>query len=99
MSPHTPFINEFGRLRSGWRIIIFTFVFIGGVYLSDMLLLRINWMEISHGSSLLDLVRRLFFLVSALVSGYLCANILEGLPWRSLGLSFNTFWFRHWLLG
>ena len=99
MNLSAPFINDAGRLRSAWRLLIFCIVFVGAIVTSDVLVLRIDWRSLSHGDQLLDLVRRLFFLASALLSGYLCAYILEGLPWRSLGLTFKTPWFRDLLVG
>jgi len=99
MNLRTPFINNVGRLRSGWRIISFVFTLLATVNLSDMVVQRINWHVIPHGDPLLDLVRRVLLLASALVAGYLCARFLEGLPWRSLGLTFKTRWFRDLLLG
>jgi membrane protease YdiL (CAAX protease family) len=99
MNLSPPFINDAGRLRSGWRLLIFCLVFVGAIVTSDLLVLRINWRALLYGDQLLDLVRRLFFLGCALLAGYLCAYILEGLPWRSLGLTFKTRWFRDLLVG
>jgi membrane protease YdiL (CAAX protease family) len=99
MNLQTPFINEYGRLRSGWRIVTFAFAFLAAVIVSDLLLLRINWRTISNGDVLLDLTRRLLFMATALGAGYLCARVLEDLPWRSLGLTFRTRWFRDLVIG
>ena len=46
-----------------------------------------------------DFVYRLIILASSLAAGYFCARLLEGLPWRSLGLSFHAGWFRDLLVG
>jgi Predicted metal-dependent membrane protease len=63
------------------------------------MVLRINWRAISYGDPLLELVRRGLLTVCALVAGYLCAYLLEGLPWRSLGLTFKTRWFYDLVVG
>jgi membrane protease YdiL (CAAX protease family) len=99
MDLRAPFINEAGRLRSGWRILIFIVVFFGGIKLGDLLLFSFNWSAMSHGYQLLDLIARVFLTLSALVAGYLCANIIEGLPWRSLGLTFKGGWFYDLVVG
>jgi membrane protease YdiL (CAAX protease family) len=46
-----------------------------------------------------NMIFRLVMLATALVTGYICARWLEGLPWRSLGLWFHPRWLRHFLLG
>ena len=94
-----PFINEAGRLRSGWRTLLFLFLFILSQTGADLLLLRLDWHRIPQGDLLLDMTRRFLFMALALVVGYLCVRLLEGLPWRSLGLTFRTEWFRELLVG
>src|ERR1051325_5416406 len=99
MDLRTPFINDAGRLRSGWRIVIFIFVFLSGIKISDLLVLRISWGSIPHGYQLLDLFARIFLLLSSLVAGYLCTRLIEDLPWRSLGLAFTARWFYDLVIG
>ena len=99
MNLRAPFINDAGRLRSGWRILIFILVFLGGIKISDVLVRRIDWATLPRGYELLDLLARIFVLTSALLAGYLCLYILEGLPWRSLGLTFKTRWFYDLIVG
>jgi len=99
MTLRTPFINDVGRLRSGWRIVIFIVVFLSAIKISDLMVLRINWGGIPHGHQLLDLFARIFLLLSSLVAGYLCSRIIEDLPWRSLGLAFTTRWFYDLVVG
>src|ERR1051325_10544367 len=94
MDLRTPFINDAGRLRSGWRIVIFIFVFLSGIKISDLLVLRINWGSIPHGYQLLDLFARIFLLLSSLLAGDLCTRLLhELLPSRSLALTSTARWF------
>ena len=42
---------------------------------------------------------RVSLLATALAAGYLCARVLEGLPWRSLGLTLHSGWLRDLLVG
>jgi membrane protease YdiL (CAAX protease family) len=42
---------------------------------------------------------RISLVATALVAGYLCARFLEGLPWRSLGLTLHRGWFRDLVIG
>jgi membrane protease YdiL (CAAX protease family) len=99
MNLRTPFINNAGRPRSGWRIVIFTFLFLAAIKISDLVVLRVDWAGIPNGYQLFDLLGRVFILGSALVAGYLCTYLVEGLPWRSLGLTFKTRWFYDLVVG
>jgi uncharacterized protein len=98
------FINEFGRLRSGWRLVIFAAAFIA---LSIMIatILRVVVIVIGPpGPSnisqfIAELVFRAGLLGAALGAGYICARFLERLPWRSLGLTFHPGWFRDLVFG
>ena len=99
------FLNDAGRLRSGLRLALFVLVYLvllflistivrvvyaGGIYLLPSL---------KAGFYIEDLAYRLIILTTSLGAGYFCARLIEGLPWRSLGLSFHTRWFKHLLLG
>jgi membrane protease YdiL (CAAX protease family) len=98
------FINEFGRLRSGWRSLIFVAAFIALIFLITSVL-RVVFIFIGpRGSSnvaqfIAELIFRFGLLAAALGAGYFCARYLEGLPWRSLGLTFHTGWLRDLLFG
>ncbi len=99
------FINHVGRLRSGWRVLLFAAVFL---FLTILLgyTLRIA-LEVGQqflpgyhlGSYLQNAVFRLLILIPALVAGFACTRLLEGLPWRSLGLWFHAAWWRDLLVG
>jgi membrane protease YdiL (CAAX protease family) len=99
------FINDVGRLRSGWRLLLFVFAFL---VISFLLAtgLRILY-GIGHqyfptaslGTFIADVIYRLMLLFSALAAGYLCTRLLEGLPWRALGLAFHAGWLRDLLIG
>jgi len=98
------FINDFGRLRSGWRVVLFLGAFIALAFLIATMLrvvLVFTGLERASGISQLiaDLIRRVGILAAALGAGYICAHFLEGLPWRSLGLTFHCGWLRDLALG
>src|SRR6185503_7955953 len=98
------FINEFGRLRSGWRLLIFI-----GAFIALSLLLatvgRVVVVVIGLGGPsraaqfIAELVFRFGLLAAALGAGYFCVRLLEGLPWRSLGLTFHAGWLRDLVFG
>jgi membrane protease YdiL (CAAX protease family) len=98
------FINEFGRLRSGWRLLIFIAAFIALSFLLATVGRVVVVVTGSGGSSraaqfIAELVFRFGLLAAALGAGYFCALFLEGLPWRSLGLTFHAGWLRDLVFG
>lgn len=102
---HKIFINEFGRLRSGWRVLLFVFAFIA-ISLLLATALRIGYaivLQVAPIPPRSDFVSNVIFraslLASALGAGYLCARLFEGLPWRSLGLTLHASWFRDLVIG
>lgn len=99
------FINAAGRLRSGWRLLIFAAVYIAALFLIGSIV-RVFYAVLfnvaptfGHGHYLENVVYRLNLMVAALVSGYACSRWLEGLPWRALGLSLHRSWFRDLVVG
>jgi len=98
------FINQFGRLRSGWRVLIFVAALIALTLLIATALRVVLIVIGPHASAnvsafVAELVFRFGLLAGALGAGYLCARFLEGLPWRSLGLTLHPGWFRDLVLG
>ena len=99
------FINDVGRLRSGWRVLIFVGAFLAiGLVLTTIL--RIAFLllidvapALPHAEFVGEMVFRFGLLGSALGAGFFCARFLEGLPWRSLGLTFHRGWLRDLLIG
>lgn len=99
------FINAVGRLRSGWRLLIFVLVFIillvvlgfAAQKLTELTSQLMPSRVVAH--YLENLVFRLVFLLAALLAGYACTRWLEGLPWRALGLSLHAGWWRYLLAG
>jgi len=99
MNLRTPFLNQYSRLRSGWRVMVFIAVFLAAIIACDLLLFRVNLSSIPHGDFILEVVRRALLLTSALAAGYVCCRFLESLPWRSLGLTLHQGWFRDFAIG
>src|SRR6266487_1542252 len=99
------FFNVAGRLRSGWRLLVFvlllaalSFLITAGLRIAYALALRFT-PNLRLGTYLQNLVFRTALLTMTLLAGYLCTRWLEGLPWRALGLSFHTYWLRDLLIG
>jgi CAAX protease family protein len=99
------FINDYGRLRSGWRLLFFLFALIS-IHLLSSTVLRLAYAvsypfvdRIPHAVFLANVIFRFNMLGSALLSGYLCNRFLEGLPWSALGLTLHKRWFRDLLVG
>jgi len=101
---HKIFINDFGRLRSGWRLALFVGAFIVLSFLIATVLRVVfvfTGLERASGASqfIAELIFRIGLLAAALGAGYICVRFLEGLPWRSLGLTFHRGWLRDLVLG
>lgn len=99
------FINKFGRLRSGWRVLIFVLVFIAvGFLITTALrvpyvLLHGVFPNLPYADFIENVIFRISLLATALVAAYLCVKFLEGLPWRALGLTFHDHWIRDLVVG
>ena len=99
------FFNEFGRLRSGWRLLLYFFAFIAASFLI-VTILRVVFVlaqsavpNFPYANYFSELIFRFASLAAALVAGYLCARLFEGLPWRSLGLTLHSGWLRDLIVG
>jgi membrane protease YdiL (CAAX protease family) len=99
------FINSAGRLRSGWRVLIFILLFVAILFLlgTGVRLVYAAGLLLSPtstiGGFLQNLIFRLVFFAASLIAGYLCVHWLEGLPWRALGLSPHSGWLRDFVFG
>jgi len=99
------FINQYGRLRSGWRLVIFVAFVIALSFLLGTgirIIFAIGsavGLRLPYAGFLSDIVFRVTLLITALGAGYLCARLLEKLPWRSLGLTFHQGWIRDLTIG
>jgi membrane protease YdiL (CAAX protease family) len=102
MDINSLFLDGRGRLRSGWRFAVFCAVFllsvtlIGGVFVALISTLRV---PLDPASPTAFIVNSVLLLVPALLSGWLCGRLLEGLPFRALGAWFTSNWFRNVVLG
>jgi membrane protease YdiL (CAAX protease family) len=105
MSLKQVFINPAGRLRSGWRVLIFIALLVVfglalGILAPPFARVLSRFAPSSDVAQLLEnFIARALLLATALVAGYLCTRLLEGLPWRSLGLTLHARWFRDFLVG
>ena len=98
------FINDFGRLRSGWRALIFCFVCLAillltGIALRVVYLVLFELGPLPRLEFLPDFIFRISLLIAALGAGYVCARWLEDQPWKSLGLTLHQNWLRDLLVG
>ena len=105
MSIRQVFINAAGRLRSGWRVLIFVLllILISLLFGSAVrLIVAVDPQLVPSGrvgQFLQNVVFRLLILIPALLAGFICNRWLEGLPWRALGLSFHSRWWRDLFVG
>src|SRR6266850_1793995 len=99
------FIKPTGRLRSGWRLLIFLLLFLAMLFVIGTAA-RIGYAVVIQivpsprlGVYFENLVFRFTVLTAALVAAFICTRWLEGLPWRAIGLSFHVGWLRDFLIG
>ena len=99
------FINSAGRLRSGWRLLIFVLILfvlsaVFGVVTRKAFQPLVHFVPRSGVAHYLEnFIFRLIFLIVALLAGFICTRFLEGLPWRALGLWLHASWARDFLFG
>ena len=105
MTARQLFFNENGRLRVGLRLVIFAFVYLALLFTLGIMA-RVGYAvalqitpNFSAGPYLQDVIFRGMLLAAALLAGLICTRLLDGLPWRALGLWFHKSWFRDLLLG
>jgi len=104
MGPREIFLNEWGRLRSGWRIAVFICLYLAILFVVNNVLrvlyaVALNVGGYQPGQYLSNLIFRLTILLPALLAGYICTRALEGLPWRAIGLWFHQHWFADFAIG
>jgi len=96
------FLDARGRLRSGYRFLIFFFSFVIVVSLLGEItrpILESLGVQTAAPTGGGILVNFLVVLIPALLLGWLSGKLLEGLPFRALGAWFSNGWFRNLLLG
>ena len=102
MKPAEIFFNELGRLRSGWRFIVFMLALflltgaVGGAIGAILIYLPI---EFSKSSLLGFLAPNLILLTVVIFLGWLCGKLFEDLPFRALGAWFTSNWLKDFVLG
>ena len=102
MQAYTLFLNDAGRLRSGWRLGLFVCAFAALLILFESatyIVFAERLANTAARSFLEQIVFRVAFLGAAVLAGWICNYWLEGLPWRALGLSFHSRWWRDLLVG
>jgi membrane protease YdiL (CAAX protease family) len=99
------FLNQFGRLRSGWRFLIFAVLYIVGMNLVLSIYVTIAVSALGNNanaflhSAVSNLAQAVILLALAILLGWGCGGLLEGLPFRALGWSFRRRWLHDWLMG
>ena len=105
MEPSDIFLNRAGRMRSGWRLIIFAFLLFFAIQL--VFKLAVTVVTAIYGPAadgVLDsnwgfVLQGLVLLVPATLIGWACGKFLEDLPPRALGWTFHKGWLRDLLFG
>lgn len=95
-------VDSSGRLRSGWRFAVFLAAYFLAVTLFagfGAAVLSIIPAERRPGTSAYFVLNSVLSLIPALLVGWLCGKLLEGLPFRALGAAFSAGWFRHLTAG
>lgn len=99
------FINSAGRLRSGWRLLVFVLLLavlsvLFGAATKVVSQLAVNFVPSSEVARYIEnVIFRVEFLLVVLIAGFVCTRWLEGLPWRALGLWFHARWARDFFFG
>ncbi len=99
------FVNDVGRLRSGWRLLFFICAFTAASIFITIALRAVYAVvagtapRIPHSDFVFEMIYRVGILAAALGAGYFCVRLFEALPWRSLGLTLHTGWLRDLIIG
>lgn len=105
MTPLDIFLNRYERLRSGWRLAIFCAVYFSLLAASFttiyaiFFLLKIPNVDARLAGTLGYIVQSIVLFATALVAGWGCGRLLEGLPLRALGWARHRGWLRDLLMG
>ena len=96
------FFNRFGRIRSGWRAVIFllAFVFVSTVFGAVIrAILSSSTIGFDERDLLKFVVPNFILLTISIFMGWLCGRFLENLPFRALGCWFTKNWLKDLLFG
>jgi membrane protease YdiL (CAAX protease family) len=99
---NTLFLNDHGRLRSGWRAGIFVFAFVFfymGWGIFGEIITSISLLGIGRDSLLLWVADLFISFALATILGWILGKTLEGLPIKTLGWAIYRGWFRDIILG
>lgn len=102
------FLNSWGRLRSGWRVLLFAAINYA-LAIVLFLFLSVGFLLLRSGGAAGAagflrgpwgwVFQSTVLLMAATVAGFVCAKLFEGLPVRSLGWSRHTGYMLDWLKG
>src|SRR5262245_51446341 len=92
------FIGTDSRLRSGWRALIFTALYIVASLILTLLAGPVMY-ALSGRVAMIFVISSLVGLIPAIGLGWLCGKYLEGLPFRALGTWFTGGWAMHLIAG
>jgi membrane protease YdiL (CAAX protease family) len=105
MTPLDIFLNRHERLRSGWRLAIFCAVYYAAlaalfttVY-AIFFILKIPNVDARLSGTLGHILQSFILFSTALVVGWACGRLFEGLPLRALGWARHRGWLRDLLSG
>ncbi|MCA1642305.1 MAG: CPBP family intramembrane metalloprotease, partial [Acidobacteria bacterium] len=107
MTPLDIFLNREDRLRSGWRFLVFAAAYYA-LLVAFVLLLRVVLQLASPRSvggfnrlpgAALYLLQFFIQFVPALLLGWVCGKLFDGVPPRALGWSLHSGWLRDLALG
>ncbi|PYS84670.1 MAG: hypothetical protein DMF67_03910 [Acidobacteria bacterium] len=101
------FFNDAGRLRSLWRLAVFTVAYLvalTALFLATDFGLAFFLSPETHKRLLIEsnwafVFQSLIFFLPAALVGWGCARVLEDLPWRALGWALHGGWARDLLKG
>jgi membrane protease YdiL (CAAX protease family) len=105
MNPTFLFFNDAGRLRSGWRLVIFLVFFLACVFAGWRIMERVIFLVAGQRAfSLLSgfwgtAIQRAIILSASIFCSWVCGRLLEGLPFTAVGWSPHKGWLRDLLLG
>jgi hypothetical protein len=96
------FNENTGLLRSGWRALIFSFIYFFAVLFFGSMgtAISIGLQSTGYASAATYFVTSsLFSLIPAILVAWLCGRILEKLPYKAFGAAFTNGWLKHFALG
>jgi hypothetical protein len=102
MKPAEIFINEYGRLRSGWRFVVFSLLFVFFSFLAAAIAdFVFSGLAASIGliNVMSSAIGGFLSFAAAILVGWLCGKHLEALPFRALGAWFTKSWLKDLTLG